>query len=978
MLKIKGNEIEIKESLGIEHENQVVDIYIPDTNKNFHSLVDIKSGIKFPVQKVQQSKDKYFVFLNLHPFQQLTLLPSEKKLNIQGINIEKKQNTAIINNGKFSIEVPYGGKKFEKPCNSYEISGPIKRIKTNKNWRGKTYFDTNNLITSFSGNFIEEGPLRIIYNYKVEFTKGFYDALITVDVEQAFAKIDEKFETEPQAQLVWDFSDKDLPEKIFLLNATGSYTEQFTHYNFDHRIARLFCWTQYSQLSDLSDGFAFSFNQKDTIGFLSFDGGKWEGNKLNHLELWERRWINNDKSTRRMPFDIKADSFPSPEKIPLRGESICQPHFNIEGWLWKGRRIFGLLITDEETIKPDIFKNISLDIIGFHATYRQFDFKPLREEYKQECSLLRKIHTQHGMFSLQEMLKIDFEWQYEIGKNLPDFNYENCPVEYTQIFIDCKSEKEKIKKMIDYLKARIYGFWDYSGCSAANSVVNRSIAHFMLYFEWCVHKNILNEEEKNLCKNFFIFLTSLCFSDNYYPGLSTMLPVNDHNSVEPTLAGMANQNFYTDVINLCGMAGQIFYTHPSAKNWRDKFINMWHRQLAYHTYPNSGLWEESHTYYQHVLSTVLPTFLRRKADGIDNEFENPKFQKMVSALLKQISPKDIYANNLRYIIPFGDHGMDTNYTYKFLYKEYAKHFYPHNSQLSKNLYYVYKEMGGTDKLDIPQEKLPWINEYVEGLGFIFRGIDLSEKESMFVLRSGCAWAHHHNDDGSIYFNAFGRALIVDAGFGLPKIDQVLLDKGANQYHSVWQPDGFNTAHYLWRFNRGWIEKYEIDKTFSYAVAYNPAFMYIPNRKQVIPFFQWIKHYRKIIQITPDTYILIDISNSLWNQSIIFHIPQTNLICDKNKIKADYKDCVLEIIQVVPEKTNPETSVIKADKERNEITFYTISIRFNIELGNKSICIISANKPKGSLNIEKTEHEIFIEKNGIKYSIPEKLLTVENK
>ncbi|MCL4376839.1 MAG: hypothetical protein M1409_00450 [Actinobacteria bacterium] len=420
MLKIKEDKIEIKEPLGIYHEPQIVEINLSDTNKNIHSLMDIRSGKKFPVQRACESAQKYFVFLEIHPFAHFTLVPSEEKLNIQGIDIEKSQNTAIISNEKFSIEVPYGEERFERPYNSDEISGPIKRIKTSKTWRGKTYFDTKDFILSWHGYFIEEGPLRVIYLYEVKFTKGFYAVWITVDMGKEFVKIEERFETEPTGQIIWDFSDKDLPE----------------------------------------------------------------------------------------------------------------------------------------------------------------------------------------------------------------------------------------------------------------------------------------------------------------------------------------------------------------------------------------------------------------------------------------------------------------------------------------------------------------------------------------------------------------------------IDEPNLDKGAGKYHSLWQPDGYNVAHYLWRFNRGWIEKYDINTRFPYAVAYNPAFMYIPNRKQIIPFYFWIKHYRKVIQITPDMYILIDSSNSLLQQSILFHIPKTDIVCDENKIKADYKDCVLEIIQLLPEKTNLITSVIKAEKERKEPIIDTISLKFNIELANKSVYIISANKTGGCLKTEKREQEIFIEKNGVKYSIPLSIITGE--
>ena len=75
-------------------------------------------------------------------------------------------------------------------------------------------------------------------------------------------------------------------------------------------------------------------------------------------------------------------------------------------------------------------------------------------------------------------------------------------------------------------------------------------------------------------------------------------------------------------------------------------------------YPESGLWEESHTYYHHVLHTVLPTFLRRRADGVDDEFANPAFQKLVGAEIHQITPRDACFGGCRHVVIFGDHGVE--------------------------------------------------------------------------------------------------------------------------------------------------------------------------------------------------------------------------------------------------------------------------------------------------------------------------------
>jgi hypothetical protein len=93
-----------------------------------------------------------------------------------------------------------------------------------------------------------------------------------------------------------------------------------------------------------------------------------------------------------------------------------------------------------------------------------------------------------------------------------------------------------------------------------------------------------------------------------------MLPPTEVNSFDPTMRGMANQNFYTDVIAIFGTIGLLFPNHPEADQWVADFITDFERQLTVHVYP-SGVWEESHTYWQHVLFTVLPVIKMLKERG---------------------------------------------------------------------------------------------------------------------------------------------------------------------------------------------------------------------------------------------------------------------------------------------------------------------------------------------------------------------------
>ncbi len=94
----------------------------------------------------------------------------------------------------------------------------------------------------------------------------------------------------------------------------------------------------------------------------------------------------------------------------------------------------------------------------------------------------------------------------------------------------------------------------------------------MLHLEALVQAGKLGADQIKRWRAWFSFLAHLYHTDNFYPGPSTMKAMGSTNSVEPTIAGMANQNFYTDVVTLAAYAGQVFSGHPSAVAWREKFL----------------------------------------------------------------------------------------------------------------------------------------------------------------------------------------------------------------------------------------------------------------------------------------------------------------------------------------------------------------------------------------------------------------------
>lgn len=341
----RTGEIIIKESCGIGHEPQVVEIEYREETPPLFFLRDSIGGALIPAQRSLQNLRNAFILIAIKPFQEFRLRNDVKcefnQLQIPVVSHKRAGGSVLLENGIVSIELEADESNFKAEG---RIPGPVRRFKSfeGKQWRGGTFLDSSCIPEKFQFVFLEKGPVRTTCMFRVDFKDAlFYEVVMTLDCGQAYVKFDENFKCHCTDQIVWDFKGKELPCEVRLLEPSERYRSLPVYYHIDHRMARLFSWTQSSQLFDLSDGFELVFPEGDGLGFVALEGGKWEGGCLNHLELWARRWRGSDPATRRgLPPEAKADSFPCPDKIPARGGGICEPHLNLEGWIGGGAQDF--------------------------------------------------------------------------------------------------------------------------------------------------------------------------------------------------------------------------------------------------------------------------------------------------------------------------------------------------------------------------------------------------------------------------------------------------------------------------------------------------------------------------------------------------------------------------------------------------------------------------------------------------------------
>lgn len=875
----------IREHFGLAHERQILEIDAPETD--CCTFRDAESGELFPFQRSQADPSRGFVSLRLEPFQSLDLRESDELVETDNVvEVSFAAGVATLANGLVALRVPLG--EWQSGGGTETVPGPLEAFQlAGDRWRGRTFLEVRDRVSSRRGWLEETGPLRVVACYRVELEGGgFYESRITLDAGQILATVAEKWSGGAGDQIVWDFAGEDFPEQLLLLDSTAGCTTRKIQPHFDQRHARLWCWTQQTQLHDLKDGFALKFGadlEAPLAGFIVLDGGSWQGNRLNHLEAWTRRWWREDPFSRRGEgWESKADSLPSSDAIAFRGESIGSSHFNVEGWLAEsGQRSFALVLAREKDVCPPVF----LESGGQVLKANPFENAPAREKYAAEQSRLRRIHIQRGLFPFGAVTAIDVSAeagavQFQPGR----VGYQSSIVEEHLRHSGTVGLEERKAWMLDYLAARVFGFWESGGLAYTNPVSSRGIAPALFLFEFLASEGHLTPEEEATARAQLLFLATLFHSDNCYPGESTMQPLGAPNGVEPTLAGMANQNFFTDVFNTYGLAAQIFPHHPDAPKWRESFDNHWRRQLEYHTYPESGVWEESHTYYQHVLHTLLPTCLRRREAGVADDFANPRFQNMVRGALLQITPRDVFTDGARHLVAFGDHHADIQ-TYGYLYRELAHAFAPQKGELAAQLAWLYREMNGREPLRVEPKPVIWESGAVQGLGYFFRTTEKDGTQNLLALRSGGAWAHHHHDEGSIQFFAAGRALIVDAAHG--HVPRKHARKFMASGHSRWSPAGEEPLNYFWRFNRGEIVASERRGPIPFAVAHDPVAMTALANAVPRPLAEPISHTRRVIQVAPSAFVIVDECDTDIPQVARFHLPLTDFEIDDKVLRADY-------------------------------------------------------------------------------------------
>lgn len=849
-----------RERLGLAHLPQVVELPAPPLG-----IRSLRQGAQaWPLQRLHQRPDTAVAFLTDGIAADETIAADGGAKEARGpVSTVIDGGAVVLDNGRFAVRLRLGAGESTHPDGIHP--GPLLGVRVGESaWHGRSHLDTRSNRCLWRGELLEDGTVRAVYRFSAELGSGrSWACTITLDAGVDFARVEEASAAGPADQAVWTFSDASLPRELLLLDAGSAHRVVRPHWHHDQPYARLWGWTQCSQLRE--DGVGLAMADGTVIGCVVLDGGSWSGGAVNSLECWARRLRHGDPATRRgLPAGMKADST-AVDAIPARGAAVCTPVCCLEASIERGRRCWALVAAPRSAVDP-------ADAAAQHPGH--FECVPRDiDAYRVGQGLLRRIWIQHGLLPLQRQIGMVLAW--------PDDLPSQAACRWPHAALGDQHDFRTITAgdpltwIRDYLAARVLGLWHGSGAAYSNVVVGRPIAPAMAVFEHLTPS--LDAATRERLRARFAMLAYLNADEGFYAGDATMRPLGDPDGSEPYLQGMANQNFFTDALVIPGTFGEVFPAHPQAAAWRAWAARMWERQLEFHVYPESGLWEESHTYYHHVLNTVWPWLLRRRDEGHGDGFADERLRALVGSAVTMATPRDARLGGLRLVAPIGDHGPDPA-GYRWLYHRCAEAVAAHDPVLAGRLGWLHRECGGI--ADGPITAPAWRPSLLRGLGAFLRGRDARGRDDLLLLRCGGAWAHHHNDDGALLLYANDRGLVGDCCGG--EYPETAGRKFAADGHSRWTPDGAGALNVLWRFARGWIQAADVDALHPWSLAWCPTRLVAGHglgswlhNVQVLP--QTIRHQRLAVRLDAGLWLIVDRTDGIPGRAR-FHLggrPQTH-------------------------------------------------------------------------------------------------------
>lgn len=603
----------------------------------------------------------------------------------------------------------------------------------------------------------------------------------------------------------------------------------------DALVARLYPWTQGSQIARLREGVQYTPPGSDlTLAWFVLEPDAWNGFKRNFIEFHERNLPGGDALRRGGEDPDETWAFLPQDLRALGQTSGFRACFTAESVLAGDTRCYALGVGAAARFRPP-------EPVPEH-TLEWYEGPARLAEWSAARAPLRAAIQTWGLAPIRfrDAPPLEAPRWLEPGTapaapaasallpppgHLPPQHIAltaafPAPVQRALAHLDRPEAAQlALTCLRDKLAVLAGGYVAARGPGGTNPVTLRVVYPLAILFQALLHGGggalpaHLPDEPADLppltarLADAFFFLADLCARPWFYPGERTMLPWTDEVSSEPTCLGMPNMNFFTDVYCLCGGLALRFPCHARATAWLARANAMLRMQLQRFSDPRSGIWEESHTYYHHVLRTLALFTLEQQCRARAGDarctdwFGDAAFRRLCAAALRMVTPRDPRHGNRRMLPTLGDHRAELGW---HTYAALAIGFEPHDPAFAAALSWLSVENGWTGNCpvapatEVPRAFVPAGFSSLDGLGGLVRHCHANATESLLLLRAGYTWGHHNCDELECLCWIADEPLFVEAGYGMPKTFEKIGASG----HSTLHPAHGRPAFYLGRANRG--------------------------------------------------------------------------------------------------------------------------------------------------------------------------------
>jgi|GEM_PF-1789624 len=694
--------------------------------------------------------------------------------------------TAVVSNGQFWARVPVGSADFGTGASAFDIPGPIVSVSQDgKSFLGSGYLDSilrvkNVQIETVNGPAFFES--RITYNFEQDKT---YTVKVRLYPGKGFATLTEDFNLGGNARFIFSYDDwrprhvisctDQAQVKVF--HADSYNANDFVKEEGQRCLVRMVVWTQ----------FGYFGGKSETIGLANDDGtiavggffirpDKWTRAKVNHVDLYERPEVPGDRMTRGI--------------VGLAGS---QPRYAMEAWLVDGHREWAFYAMPTGPITQD-------DKGG-----------PPKTAWRRE---FRKAHVVDGVWPLDRLNKLPLVWNPDGTPLTPE---ETAPLKGAG----------GAGRVLQGMEGRA-GLQEFNGSEGGMRADKTGLLRWAQRARPKINKASdltalsdfakANPPKKGEPKPLIdvsdtiadrltapAIWTYMAMDESAYPGTRAMLPWTHPEALNPFYQGMENMNFNADRYRCVSQmgAGLAVLGHPEGKKMQDHGEQQMSMSLDRYVYPDSGCWEESHSYALHTVHNLYPLAMTLKEVGGKNFFEDIRFARMFDFFAHVHSPRDPSLMGMRALAPIGDHGGgigSINGHFRRALPEFAKSQKPEIQKIVGHMAWALSQTGGLGQgaeegrgnkpgeawAALPEGVTPQMpnlqSRYVQGYGVTMRtfadaaGKPLLQKdwqkldngrESYVILRAEQSWGHHHQDKGSLWGWFRNVRFFGDAAWGSP-------------------------------------------------------------------------------------------------------------------------------------------------------------------------------------------------------------------